>query len=431
MVSRRELIKYSSLQDLGDIRQLIVCYLGSDQQSKNNSEAVSFETLRKVLQDVAQETEAWAQQYETDGRYEDAAYLYARVHSDLKQNSHVVPTLAALYERTGDFPAAELAQEKLMGITFDNEGEEPNEEQMHEVNTLSRLFNLFHARIRLLGPAFQTYGKMSIVYRAAVLDLEELNIALFEQGLIVLNRSDEWSCSSLHIAARKKAPNLAGLLLQKGANVNLVDKSGDTPLHIAVKREAREIVLLLLDHGVDTEIRDRNGHTALHAALSGWMNEDILSILIEKDVYIEARDSSGRTPLHNAVLRNLQTTARSLISHGADVNASHDIVNASNEILPTGNILLFDAVIQRKEWAVKMLLEAGADLQMGETGRLALYNALAEGEDSIAKLLLDHGAEGQPAIASLVPNAWYSLLYYAVNKPHVKTMEMILNYGGP
>ena len=95
-VSRGALTKYSSLQDLGDIRQLIVCYLDSDQDTKNNSGTVCFETLRKVLQDVVQETEAWAQQYETDGRYKDAAYLYARINSDLKQNSQVVPTLAAV-----------------------------------------------------------------------------------------------------------------------------------------------------------------------------------------------------------------------------------------------------------------------------------------------------------------------------------------------
>ena len=429
MVSRIALNQYSSLQDLGDIRQLIVCYLGSDQEIKEHSKAVSFETLRKVLQNVVQETEAWAQQHETDGQYKNAAYLYARINSDLKQSSQVVPTLASLYERLGDLPAAEIAQEKLMGIIFDNEGEGPNEEQMREVNTLSRLFNLFHARIRLLGSASQTYEKLSIVYRAAILDLEELNIALFEQGLIVLNRSDQWSCSSLHIAARKKAPHLARLLLRKGANIHLINDGGDTPLHVAVKMQAREIVLILLNHGADTEIRDKDGHTALHAALSGRMNEEIISLLIEKNVDVEARDSSGRTPLHNAILRNLQAIARSLIRHGADVNASRDLVSGSSGILPTGGILLFDAVIQRKEWAVRMLLEAGADLQVGNTGSLALYNALADGQISIANLWLDHGAKGQLASDAPVPDAWHSLLFYAVDKPHVKTVEMILNYG--
>lgn len=386
--------------------------------------------LRNILQDVVQETEAWAQQYETDGRYKDAAYLHARINSDVKQNSQVVPTLTAFYEKMGDFPAAELAQEKLMEIIFfDNDEEGPDEEQMREVKTLSRLFNLFYARVQLLGPASQTYAKLSIVYRAAVLDLKDLNIALFRQGLIVLDHLYRWTCSSLHIAARKKAPNLARLLLRKGANINLIDDSGDTPLHVAVKTQARELVLILLNHGVDTEIRDKDGHTALLAAMSGWMNEEIISLLIEKSVDIEARDSSGRTPLHNAVLRNLRTTARSLIKHGADVNASPDAFSGFCKIAPTGGTLLFDAVIQRKEWAAKILLEAGADLQMGELGRLALYNALADDQASIASLLANYGAKAQPATASLVPAAWCSLLSYAVGKPHVKTMELISNYG--
>ena len=330
----------------------------------------------------------------------------------------------------GDFPAAEVAQEKLMGLLFDHESEGPDEEQMREVNTLSRLFNLFHARVQLVGSASQTWAKLSIVYRAAILDLEELNIALFEQGLIVLNRSDQWSCSSLHIAAKKKAPNLAGLLLEKGADINLKNDSGETPLHIAVKKEAKEIVLILLNYGVDTEIRDKKGQTALHAALSGWKNEEILALLIEKKVDIEARDSLGRTPLHNAITRNLQTIARFLIKYGADVNAPWDIVSRSCGLIPIESTMLFDAATQRKEWAVKMLLDAGADLQKGNTGRLALYNALADGQDSIAKLLLDHGAELQNATASLGSSAWSFLLDRAIDKPNVKIVEMILKAGG-
>ncbi len=98
---------------------------------------------------MVNETEAWARQYEIDGRYKDAAYLYSRIHSDLKEDSKIVPTLAPVYEKMGDFPAAELAQEKLISSIFAEGWQESHEEQMHGVDTILRLLNLFHTRLQI------------------------------------------------------------------------------------------------------------------------------------------------------------------------------------------------------------------------------------------------------------------------------------------
>ena len=325
------LTKYSSLQDLGDIRQLIVCcfdlnpYLEDendmDQDLEDNLETVSFKTLKKALQEVLKETEVWAQQYETDGLYKDAAYLYGRIHSDLKEESRIVPALAAVYEKMGDYPAAELAQEKLVRIMLAKGRLDTNEEQVRKAKTLSRLLNRFHTRLQVLGSASKTYAKLSIVYRAALLDLENLNSALYDQGLIVLGYLDQLSISSLHIAVKKNAPNLARFLLQKGASLNLKDDSGDTPLHIAVENGTEEMVGLLLHWGADTEIKDKDGRTPIQIACSKWNNESILLLLIDKGANIETRDSRGRTPLGIAIDCNSPSSAQILISHGADVNA--------------------------------------------------------------------------------------------------------------
>ena len=268
------------------------------------SETPLFKALKEALQEVVKEAEAWAQQYETDGRFKDAAYLYGRIHSDLKREPRLVPSLAAVYEKIGDFPAAELAQEELMQIVFAAGWEATNDERIREVNTISRLFGLFHDRLQVLGSASQDYAKLSITYRAAILDLELLNVTLLDQGLILLNNCDQWTCCSLHIAARKIAPNLALLLLQRQANPNLTDENGATPLHIAVENGTEEVVQLMLDHGADTEIKNNHGNTALLAALSTRRNEAMLSLLIEKGADIEARDSLRRTPLCKAIESN-------------------------------------------------------------------------------------------------------------------------------
>ena len=371
---------------------------------------------------MVNETEAWARQYETDGRYKDAAYLYSRIHSDLQEDSKIVPTLAAVYEKMGDFPAAELAQEQLMREIFDpwNEyDEEPDEEQIRCVDTTSRLLNLFHTRLQVLDSASEPYAKTFIVYRAARLDIEQLNNALFKQGLIVPDYSDPSGNCPLHIAAKARAPSLVQLLLQNGANPNLKDGSGCTPLHVAVSNGFTTIVRLLLNNGADTEVKDSHGKTAVQMRLR---SEGILTHLVEKGADIEARDRLGQTPLCNAIVSNSQITARYLIERGADTNAKCDISN-------TLGTLLFEAVRQKKEWAVELLLEGGADLQARDiTGRRVLYYAVRGGQESIVKVLLDHGAT-ETLTTGPVSNSGSTILHCAMIKPNLTIVEMILKAG--
>ena len=366
------------------------------------------------------ETEVWAQQYEADGRYKDAAYLHGRIRHDLKEENQIVPTLAAVYEKIGDYPAAELAQEKLLRIMLAEGWVGTNKEQVREVETLSRLLNLFHTRLQVLGSASQTYAKLSILYRAAALDLEQLNAALFDQGLIVLDYLDQMSFSSLHIAVKKNAPNLALLLLQRRANLNLKDDIGKTPLHLAVYYGIEEMVKLLLNWGADTEIEDMRGSTPIQIASSSRRNESILLLLIDKGADIETRDSEGQTPLGKAIDSDSPSSTQILIRHGADVNAK------SSRRYDRGT-LLFEAVKQKKEWAVKLLLEKGANPQAVDfMGRQALCYAVEAGQESMVKVLLDYGGI-QHVIAD--PLHKTTLLHLAVREENLTIVEMVLKAG--
>ena len=411
------LTKYSSLQDLGDIRQLIVCF--KDHYSHLYDFAHS-QTLNKALQDVVKETEGWAQQYEADGRYKDAAYLHGRIRHDLTEENQILPNLAAVYEKIGDYPAAELAQEKLLRIMLAEEGVGTNVKQVREVETLSRLLNLFHSRLQVLGSASQIYAKLSIVYRAAVLDLEQLNAALLDQGLIALDYLDQMKFSSLHIAAKKNALNLARLLLERGANLNLKDDVGDIPLHLAVGYETEEMVELLLNWGADTEIKDKHGRTPIQIASSRGRSEPILLNLIIKGAKIETRSSEERTPLGTAIDCDSPLSARMLIEHGADVNAEYSLWNH-------GGTLLLEAVKQKKEWAVKLLLEEGANPQaIDGAGRQALHYAVEAGQESMVKVLLEHDGIQHVTVSSMFK---FTLLHLAVFGGNLTIIEMILKAG--
>ncbi len=69
------------------------------------------------------------------------------------------------------------------------------------------------------------------------------------------------------IEAAKKHVAITHAFLEKGADVNAVDKNGGTALHWAVGGNKGQIVVLLLQHGADTTARDKNGLSPLDLAL--------------------------------------------------------------------------------------------------------------------------------------------------------------------
>ena len=72
--------------------------------------------------------------------------------------------------------------------------------------------------------------------------------------------------SMMHISTSKRDIESTRLLLNHGANCNLLNAEASTPLHIAVGMKDIETTELLLDHGADPNLRDGNGDTTMHIA---------------------------------------------------------------------------------------------------------------------------------------------------------------------
>jgi F-type H+-transporting ATPase subunit beta len=122
--------------------------------------------------------------------------------------------------------------------------------------------------------------------------------------------SDGWywplGITALHWAASTGNQPLAALLLEAGADVNILDHNGGTPLHRAVHMGQTELVPWLLENGADPAIKSNHQQTALHTAVIRNRPE-IVKLLLDYGSDAASPDSQGRTPLDWAQLKGLST----------------------------------------------------------------------------------------------------------------------------
>lgn len=88
-------------------------------------------------------------------------------------------------------------------------------------------------------------------------------------------------------------------MIQRGAELNAGDWSGDTPLHYAARLDLLPAVKLLLDRKADLMRRNSLGDTPLHVAIRAGYRE-IAVKLVEAGASLSAENAAGQTALSQA-----------------------------------------------------------------------------------------------------------------------------------
>lgn len=140
---------------------------------------------------------------------------------------------------------------------------------------------------------------------------------LLERGANV-NQVNRAGSTAVHLAAKACGSRVMNALLKAGGDVSLPDtNTKDTPLQIAVAFGRTETVRVLLDAGADRNVCDsRGGSLVLLAAIHG--NSETLQLLIAEGMPVNSVTLKGRmAPLHGAVVVNSLESVRSLLAAGA------------------------------------------------------------------------------------------------------------------
>ena len=199
------------------------------------------------------------------------------------------------------------------------------------------------------------------------------------------NETNMDNVTPLMIACENKDIDAIYVLLNAGANPNIVDGMGDTCLHAAVHAGCqKEVVHAIIDHGADLNITDQDNQTALVLACCiGKL--DIMNVILHCRADPNIADIDGDTLLHIAVQKNVSSeTLQVIIDNMADVN----VVNYDGKTA----LLLACSLGQMK--SVNVLLKAGADSSIVDVhGDTCLHKILyRECDQEALQLLLDYGA---------------------------------------
>nr|WCB86822.1 CPPV011 ankyrin repeat protein [Cooks petrelpox virus] len=97
-----------------------------------------------------------------------------------------------------------------------------------------------------------------------------------------VNKQDKiFRKSALHVAVENNDDNIAKILLENGANPNVVDFEMSTPMHITLLSNPTNsnMVSMLLEYGSDIHLKDKYGESSIDLASDKCMSEEIKMLI--------------------------------------------------------------------------------------------------------------------------------------------------------
>lgn len=231
----------------------------------------------------------------------------------------------------------------------------------------------------------------------------DLIIILVKLGVDVTAPIDDNGNFLIHYAVTFGRLELIKLLIEKDKNnISAVNNFGNTPLHIIDNstKDNKEIYAYLLQKGAQINAVNKGKATALHNSV-GHRKSEITTLLLSKNPDLNTGDIYGKTPLFIAASLNDMSTFIKLLQTGA------------NPYLKNRDCIAKDLLSKNNQTAVDKYIESKKE------------NLFANKDDKMFMLNLNN----DKFLLYEKYNKYYSLITYViVNNFSSKLIEELLNY---
>jgi ankyrin repeat protein len=208
-----------------------------------------------------------------------------------------------------------------------------------------------------------------------------------------VNQPTEYGWTPLLTAVNNRNYQLAKLLIEHGADVNIANKGGWTPLYLATDNrnieggdypvpkpdmDHLEMIQLLLERGANPNMRVKDNTLTRTIFTMQWFYEN------------------GATPFVRAAQSSDTALMKLLLKHGADPTIATE--HGDTALTAAAGIGWVDGVTYERSpqdnlEAVRMLLDLGLDPNGANSeGRTPLMGAALKGRTDVIQLLVDRGA---------------------------------------
>ena len=185
--------------------------------------------------------------------------------------------------------------------------------QIQEVNPGASYLSSHDARLHFGLGSHATADRLEVRWQSGVVQVFE-NLPANQEHVIT-----EFSDTPEDILFKAVWTNDIAMVGSINTGVNIKDALGRTPLHIAAENGYEDVAMLLAENGADVNITDTNGNTPLIFIIHKTGNLEITRRLLEKGAAVNTQNRTGETALMYAAWRGHSNIVQLLLENRADV----------------------------------------------------------------------------------------------------------------
>lgn len=162
---------------------------------------------------------------------------------------------------------------------------------------------LYRGHHAVIDTVLDAGARIDVFAAAALGRRGDLQVALADPAAVNSISYDGWT--PLHLASFFGQREVAETIINAGGRVSAISTNSlkNTPLHAAAAGGHPDIALLLIERGADVRIPDAGGHTPLHIAAENGLVE-VVKALLGRGADPLAVDGEDKTPLSRAAAKN-------------------------------------------------------------------------------------------------------------------------------